>query len=221
MARKKDKEKALQLRRRGKSYSQIKEVLNVSKSTLSYWLQNYPLPPERVRELRDWSEKRIENYRETRRKQREARFDQVYKEQEKLILPLLKRSLFVAGLFLYWGEGTKARKGGLEMSNTDPAVARFFIRWLKEIFNIKKNILSIALHLYSDMDIKKEIRFWSKTLSVPEKQFTKPYIKKTRETDIKRKGVFGHGTCCVRVNRARLAEKVLAGIKIVRDYYGP
>ena len=41
MARKKDKQKALTMRKKGMSYSQIKEKLGISKSTLSGWLQAY------------------------------------------------------------------------------------------------------------------------------------------------------------------------------------
>ena len=55
------KTKAITMRLSGMSYSQIKEVVPVSKSTLSVWLENYPLSQERIRELRDLSPKRIES----------------------------------------------------------------------------------------------------------------------------------------------------------------
>jgi len=43
MARFQDKEKALALRKQEMSYSQIKSILGISKSTLSSWLRDYPL----------------------------------------------------------------------------------------------------------------------------------------------------------------------------------
>lgn len=79
MARFKDREKALILRKQGMSYSQIKKILKVSKSTLSLWLRNYPLSKQRIRKLRDWNEQRIEKCRETKRKKKEERLKQFYR----------------------------------------------------------------------------------------------------------------------------------------------
>src|SRR3989344_1149266 len=94
-----NREKAMGLRKQGMSYSQIKQRLGVSKSTLSYWLRDYPLSDKRIRELRDWNEKRIERYRETRRRQREKLLSDIYKEVKKDVLPLSKHDLLVTGLF--------------------------------------------------------------------------------------------------------------------------
>ena len=73
MARKKDKQKVLAMRHKGMSYSQIKEKLGISKSTLSGWLYNMPLSAERIRELQADSPIRIEKYRNTMRAKREAK----------------------------------------------------------------------------------------------------------------------------------------------------
>jgi hypothetical protein len=219
MARIKDREKALILRKQGMSYSQIKPIINVARSTLSLWLRDYPLPKKRIRELRDRNEQRIEKYRETMRKKKEERLKKFYKEQKKLILPLSKRESFIAGLFLYWGEGTK-NKYSISISNSDPSVINFFIYWLAKILLIPKEEIKIYLQLYNDMDIRKEIDFWSKTLIIPVNQFSKPYIKKTSSDRINHKGGFGHGTCNATVGNARLSEKVLMSIKVITDVYG-
>lgn len=219
MARFKDHEKALNLRRQGMSYSQIKKFLRVSKSTLSYWLRDYPLSKQRIRELRDWSEQRIEKCRETKRQKREKRLKEIYEIQKKLILPLNNRELFLAGLFLYWGEGSKNQFFMLSISNTDPSIIKFFITWLTKFLRIPRIKLKVHLHLYKDMNIEKEIQFWSKTLNIPNQQFNKPYIKKTSLNTINHKGGFGHGTCNVKIGDARLTEKILMGLKSISDYY--
>lgn len=219
MARFKDHEKALALRKQRMSYSQIKKILKVSKSTLSLWLRNYPLSEQRIRELRDWNEQRIERCRETKRKKKEKRLNLFYKEQKKLIFPINKREFFLAGLFLYWGEGSKSQPTELTVSNTDPSVIKFFINWLIKSLSVPKNKIKIQLHLYKDMDIKKEIQFWSKTLKIPLNQFTKPYVKKTSSIRINHKGGFGHGTCNARVDGARLTEKIHMAIKTIADKY--
>jgi len=219
MARFKDREKAIKLRKQEKSYSQIKKILKVSKSTLSIWLRNYPLSKKRIRELRDWNEQRIENYRTTMRRKRQERLDKIYKEQRRILLPLNKREFSIAGLMLYWGEGTKSRSDSLTITNSDPAIIKFFIHWLNKILSVPKNKIKVYLHLYKDMVIDKEIKYWSKIIKIPVNQFSKPYIKKTSSKRINHKGGFGHGTCAIRINNVSLAERVFMGIKAISDYY--
>jgi hypothetical protein len=63
---------------------------------------------------------------------------------------------------LYWGEGTKAQPSRLSISNTDPSIIKFFIVWTKESLKIPETKLRIHLHLYRDMDIKKQFSFGRK-----------------------------------------------------------
>lgn len=219
MARFKDKEKALALRKQEYSYSQIKKILKISKSTLSYWLRDYPLSKKRIRELRDWNEQRIERYRETMKHKKEIRLKNFYQEQKKLIFPISKKELYLAGLFLYWGEGAKTQPSSLTISNTDPSILIFFIFWLKTTLNVAKNRLKVSLQLYSDMNIKKEMSYWSTALKIPLSQFNKPYVKITSSERINHKGGFGHGTCQVKIGDARLSEKILMAIKTISDKY--
>ncbi len=217
MAKFKIRERAVLLRKEGKSYSEIKSLLKVSKSTLSLWLRDYPLSDKKIRELRDWNQKRIENYRETRRKNRENLLRGVYNHEKNNILPFSRRELFLAGLFLYWGEGGKTQLFSLSVSNNDPAMVRFFISWFKNL-GVSKKDLHIRLHLYEDMVIKKEVMFWSDVLDIPTSQFKKSYIKKSRFKNLTYKS-FGHGTCNVIVNSGVLAKKVLMGLQVIRDCF--
>lgn len=176
MARFKDHEKAIILRKKEMSYNQIKKILKVSKSTLSTWLRDFPLSKERIRELRDHNEQRIENFRKTMRQKRERRLKETYETQKKFILPLKNRELFMFGLGLYWGEGAKFRMDRLSISNTDPALINVFIYWLNKSLGISRKKIRVLLHLYKDMDIKREMRFWSEILRIPLSQFASPYI---------------------------------------------
>ncbi|MCP6718297.1 MAG: hypothetical protein KJI70_02015 [Patescibacteria group bacterium] len=219
MARLKDHEKALALRKKEMSYSQIKDVLRVSKSTLSVWLRDHPLSKKRIRELRDRNERRIERFRDTMRKKKEKRLDKTYKLQKNLILPLSKREAFIAGLFLYWADGSKYRADHLSLSNTDPSMIQFFIYWLNKCLKVPKKKMRVVMHLYSDMHIDREMKYWSKTIKIPLEQFSRPYIKKTLSERINHKGSFGHGTCNLRVNSVLLAEKIIMGLKAIADEY--
>ena len=144
MARKQDKDKAIGLRLKGYSYSQIKEELGVSKSTLSVWLDKYPLSPERIRELRDRNPQRIESYINTMRKKREQKFLIALEKARRDIGKLTKRDLFIGGFFLYWAEGGKTKNGALCLANTDPDMLKVFVKWL-ELLDIPRRDLIINL----------------------------------------------------------------------------
>ena len=216
MAKRKDKQKAIIMRQKGMSYSQIKDELNVSKSTLSSWLHGMPLSEKRIKELRDNNPIRIERYRNTMRAKKEARLNEVYKKVSKDINKFSKRDLFLAGLFLYWGEGTKASNCSVVLTNTNPAMLKFFIKWLK-LFDIKNKDLKVKLHLYSDMNVKKSLNFWSKELKIPINQFRKSYIKKTNLKSITYKNGFGKGTCCVMFEGRDLWEYIIMGLKYISN----
>lgn len=218
MAHKELKQKAIELRKKGCSYSQIKDEIGVSKSTLNGWLYDMPLSEKRIRELQADSPIRIEHYRNTMRKKREARLAKVYTEISRKIGKLSNRELFLAGIFLYWAEGTKTRKCGIELTNTNPGMLQFFIRWL-ELFDVPKSSLKVHLHLYSDMDIKKQTRFWAKTLSLSVSQFRKPYIKESSSTSITYKTGFGQGTCSITAGNTELSNKILMGVKYIQGMY--
>ncbi len=126
----------------------------------------------------------------------------------------------IAGLFLFWGEGSESKMPEIEVTNTDPAIPKFFIHWVTNFLKLDRDRIKIHLHLYSDMNVEKEIEFWSSTLKTPKTQFIKPYIKKNSSKLINR-GTFGHGTCTIRVGNARVGEKVQMGLKSIRDYFGP
>jgi transposase len=220
MARLKDREKAIELRKQGRSYGQIKQELGLSKSTLSGWLKQYPLSQERIKELRDHNERRIEKFRETMRRKREERLDKMYENQKKEMLPMNDRDLFLMGLALYWGEGTKSRMSTLELANTDPDMIKFYIQWLTVSLQVPKKSLKVRLHLYKDMNVEEKMYYWSDVLNIPLDQFQKPYVKETLTTKrIQHKGRFGQGTCVIRIHNVPLAEKIGMSIRAVSNLY--
>jgi len=148
------------------------------------------------------------------RAKRENRLSEVYKKVSRDVGSLSKRDLFLAGLFLYWGEGTKVQKNAVTLTNTNPAMLKLFIKWL-ELLDIKRKYLKIKLHLYSDMNIKRSLDFWSKELNIPISQFRKPYIKKTQLKSITYKNGFGKGTCCVMFDNRDLWEYITMALKYI------
>lgn len=214
-----DRESALKLRKEGKSYSQIKKILRIPKSTLSSWLNHLPLTKQQIHLLRDVSESRIEKFRETMQQKKDIRAKIILEKQKKKLLPLTRRELFFCGLFLYLGEGTKVGDSTLSIANTDPNIIKFTLYWFTKILQIPREKIRANLQLYRDMDIGTELNFWVTYLNLDMKQFNRPYIKETTRQRINHKGGFGHGTCALSFYSVNMKNEIIASIKAVTDKY--
>lgn len=218
MALRDKKNEAQRMRKAGASYSQIKAALTVSKSTLSLWLRDMPLPDKRLRELRDHNAVRIERYRETRRKTREARWADVRNRAAKDIGKLSRREILIAGLWLYWGEGGKTKLWTTSVSNNDPAMIRFFIQWLT-LLGVPRERMRVHMHFYSDMDIKGETLYWSRSLGLPLSAFRKPYVKESKQSGLTYPQKFKHGTCNLLYENRDVSEYVLQALEYIRSVF--
>src|SRR3989338_6109218 len=218
MTKIKERRSVITLRKEGKTYSEIRKAVKVSKSTLSIWLKSYPLSGKQLLRIKKIKYKAIERFRKTMRERKEKRLTGYYNEAKQKIFPFSKNNLFIAGLFLYWGEGNKASSHTISINNTDSNVLKFTKYWYSEALNIREKNMKIYLHLYKDMNKIKEINYWSKQLHIPKSQFIKPYIKKSKKSNIDQKG-FGHGTCALVVHNTVIKETILMEIKCISDYY--
>ena len=218
MTRLADKEQARTLRAEGKTYTEIKQVLGVGKGTLSAWLADMPLSSEQMKNVRDWNPRRIEHFRETMRKKREARLQVAYVKAKNDIGKLSRRDLYIAGLYLYWGEGNKSGQAKVGISNTDPSVILAFLDWAK-IMDIPREKLYVRLHLYKDMDMQKEMQYWSQTLRIPTTQFRKPYVKESLLSGLTYKNGYGHGTCNLRFENMPMWEYITMALKYMREQH--
>ena len=214
------RDKAITLRKLGKTYGEIKVALGVPKSTLSGWLSNYPLTAEQIKILESnrYSRKlaAVEKTTLIKLAKRKGRLQETYDKEEERLIPLTERELYLCGLFLYWGEGVKGMRTGVSLNNTDPQVVKFYYYWLTKVIGVKQEKIKVLVHLYNDMNVEESLSFWSNLLKVPRSQFIKPYIKKSSREGISQKG-FGHGTCCIYVYNQYLKEKIMLGLGIIAE----
>lgn len=216
------KQKAVYLRvKKDLSYSAILEQVPVAKSTLSVWLNAYPLSKSRILELKRaaWkkSEAKIELFRATMREKKEQNDLAVYKKYLAKFKYVSDSSNFIAGLMLYLAEGTKVNTGRLAITNTDPRICKFFIVWIEKFYKIPKEKIKIHLQLYRTMDINREISFWEHELGIPKSQFYKPFIRKLTPSSFSYQESFRHGTCAVILLGVKLQREVLMAIKAFMD----
>ncbi len=167
------KSKAISLRREGYSYSDIKKKINVSKSTLSLWLSSLPYIPN------EYARQKIARARLiSSNVKKKNRIDSINRAKEiarKDINNLTKRDLFMLGIGIYIGEGSKTHDI-VRVSNSNPAIIRFMVVWFQKICGLDIKNLSIRLHVYPDNDLKECEQFWVRETGISTAQFLKPYI---------------------------------------------
>ena len=218
MAKFKERRLAIELRKQGKSYGQIRQIVKVSKSTLSLWLRNIPLTEKQILGLKEIRIRATERYRETMRIKRLRKVSGYYKDQSEKLLPLTERELLIAGLFLYLGEGNKVSRSSVGITNTDPSVIKFALYWIINCLKVPAGKVRVQLHLYDDMDIKRETDFWLNELNLPKSCLMNAYIKKSTRESIDQKG-FGRGTCGLWVHNTVLKENLMMAIRAITDNY--
>lgn len=206
------------------SYSEIRKRLGVSKSTLSYWLQEYPLTAAKILELRrkGWQkgEASREKYRLTMRKKQEALDQNVYDEQHSLLEEnLSKQNFYIAGLMLYLAEGAKRKKGSIVLANTDPRLIRFFIKWMDEFLSISRSSVKVQLHLYENMDIRHEKAFWCERLGIKDSQLYKHSVRKLKKNSFSYESTNRHGTCSLYAFGVDKARELMMAMKAFVDIY--
>jgi len=185
------KQKALELRKDGYSYNYISKITGVTKSTLSEWLSNVNYTPNKhtldtIGKARAASglKKHLLKVESLNRARAQAKKD---------IGDLSKRDLFMLGLGVYIGEGTKSFDG-TRISNSNPKIIKFSIKWLKEICGLELVNLRIRIHLYPDNDEKICVNFWSKETGIPVNQFHKSIIDRRINKRISKMGKLPFGT---------------------------
>ena len=219
-----EKDKARELRIKYQmGYSTIRKQVKVSKSTLSLWLKDLPLSDKRILELRReaWSRgiASRELFRQTMQKKREAREQEMYKQLIKKFTKISKQSLYIAGLMLYLAEGSKQNLYAICLSNTDPKIIKFFMRWLETFMAISPDQMRGQLHLYESMDIAKEKDFWYRELGLKSSQFYKDQIRKLRPSSFSYSESHRHGTCQLYYHSGKKKMELMLSIRAFFDTY--
>lgn len=184
-------DRAIDLRKKGYSYSYISEELLISKGTLSYWLTSIPYQPNKETIAMIGKARAASGLAKNHQKMESILRAQA--EAKKDIDNINKRDLFMVGLGLYIGEGSKTNNL-VRMVNSDYKVILLAMRWFNEVIGVPKENFSIRLHLYPDSNEKKTLRFWSKITGLPLGQFKKSQVDYRQDKRVSRKGKLPYGT---------------------------
>ncbi len=185
-----EKEKAISLRREGKTYSEIMKVVPVAKSTISLWLREVGLsvPQQHVLTAKKIAASKRGGL--AKRKQRIDRTSTIFEEAKAEIGTLSKRELFLIGVALYWAEGSKQKEHNvsepLVFGNSDPNMIECFLRWLN-LVGVQDLDVCYELYIHKSGNVERAKQFWVKIIKQPISIFDKRVYFKKGNPKTKRK----------------------------------
>lgn len=183
------KEKVRKLRYEGLSYSEIRAQVTVAKATISNWCQDIELTQKQQRRLLDKKPGFLKGV--TAAQTMYWRLRKEYFEKGKQNYQEFKNdSTFVAGLSLYWAEGSKQH--GAAIANSDHRLMKFMIQWFDAYWDTPPASMKIHLHMHSGQDELSLKKFWSKATAIPLTNYYKTFVK--QEGSGYRKNILYNGT---------------------------
>ncbi|MDP1690124.1 MAG: hypothetical protein Q8L52_02910 [bacterium] len=217
------RQKAEQLRRKGKTYSEIKSFLkkDIPKSTLAYWCRDIPLPKSYHTKVRRLNELNFAKAQAISSKNREEKREAFFKDldiQNNNLLDTFaenKHGRKIVLAVLYLAEGSKTARGSLMFGNSDPSVVRMFVNLMRECYKLDERKFRCTLQCRADQNINGLEKFWSKTTKISLEQFYKARVDKRTLGQISEKQDY-KGVCridyfssVIDLELKRIAQKML------------
>jgi hypothetical protein len=163
------KQKAILLRRQGKSYKEILEHISVSKSSLSLWLKEVVLTYSQVKKLQEKRIKYANIGAQKRKTDRITKTKEIMNRSSSEIGPISSRELFLLGVVMYWSEGAKQKTKNVSQrvtfTNSDPRMVKIFLLWLDRICHISTDDQRFELYIHENGDIEGALKFWKRELN--------------------------------------------------------
>lgn len=215
---------AIEMRRRGFAYSEIENRLHVPKSTLSFWLKKIKLTPEQTKKLAD---KRIETLKANASKRvskTERMIEEIKNSSAGDIREISKKELWLIGVILYWKNGNKSDlRKGVHFSSSDSKMIKLFLRWLKEVGEIKDEEIKFDIFMKgrgknkNDLAVIDAINYWSKIVEFPKDRFSSIYFQKAKNAKEDGQKI---GFLRIKVVQSSMLARQIAGwIKGIQNIY--
>ncbi|MHA4777058.1 acylphosphatase [Streptomyces sp. MSC1_001] len=168
-----------ELRLQGMTYDQIQVELGCSKSSISLWVRDLPkvdrrTPAEQGREaaLKRWAHEGP---------LREAARNAAIREAREAVGTLSDRELFLAGVALYWAEGSKSkpyrRDETVAFINSDPGVIGVYLAWL-DLLQIPRERLRFRVMIHESADVSGAEQYWADLVGTSRSQLQRTTLKK-------------------------------------------
>ncbi len=194
--------KVMELRKQGLSYSKIMKKTGVPKSTVSNWVNKVELTEEQREALNSNRRRAGLKGGIARKNQRIERENKIKIEAKKELKDLIKDSLWLLGVVLYWGEGSKTKPWRIGecviLNNMDPEMIFIFKKWLVEKLGVNESNLQFQLYVHeTTKDVERIKEFWSKKLQI-NKDEIRVYYKRNKINTL-RKNIGGDYNGLIRI----------------------
>lgn len=177
-----EKQKAIELRKKGYSYRDILSEMRVAKSSLSLWLKDLPLTDEEKAFLKNRRRSNISRGRirsgAALRRRRMDRENIILNEAKAEFIKFCEDPLFYIGVSLYWAEGSK-RNNGFGFTNSDGEMQKVMISWIEKYLKVPRNLLQLRLYTHKPFAHEHQEEYWQNQLGVDLSQFRKTVYKPT------------------------------------------
>lgn len=192
------KKRLVQIYSSGKSMADIAKEYHCSINTIVYWMKKYNIQ---------------------RRSHSEATYLKENPNGDPFIIKTrLNRNeqvLFGLALGLFWGEGTKATKHSVRITNTDPAMIRLFRSFLLHICGVPSQKIRYSLVTFNDTHPKSAQTYWAKELEISDDKFgTIVSIRPQGKGTYKRKSLYG--VCSITVSNVKLKTWIMSKLEEVK-----
>lgn len=223
-----DKNSAIKLRKAGQSYSQISLLLDIPKSTLSYWLKDIILSNEARNKIQARTNSTgIAKLIERNKRQTflaEERHDEIYKSAKLESKKLLSDSLFLTGISLYWAEGYKQGAYGskwksIDFANSDPEMIKLMMLFFTKFLELKKSDIKIQIMLHNSESVDRVINFWHNITKVPKYNFIKTCYSVSSASQNKQSRKLENGTIHLRINDVTKFFKLIGWIDGLKEKF--
>jgi transcriptional regulator with XRE-family HTH domain len=196
--------------------TEIARRVGVSKSSVSLWVRDIELTEEQHARLRAMNPAYNRQLSGARTIAKRYRAKRISAQEHGRALARRSEPLHVAGCMLYWGEGAKSPKTQVCFSNSDPAMVRLFVIFLRKYFHIQSSDIRISCHLFADhIERQREIeRYWLEVADLPDESLRKSVVNLySRSSKRKRVNKLPNGTCQVVLSRVHVLQSILGSIQ--------
>ena len=213
---KKNKERALSRRYRaqGKSIKSIAVKLGVSTSSVSVWTRDVILSAQQRQDLDNNNpviNSECGKTKSGRTRSKLYRYRRLLKQSEgRKRAQMTNDVLHRSGSMLYWAEGNKSRNA-LRFCNSDSDMISFFLRFLRECFQISDDEVTLYFNCYlnNGLSLKQIQQFWLDKLKLPSDCLRSAITKQGSSSGGKHK----YGICTLCVNRTDVLQHIYGAIQ--------
>jgi len=199
----------------GQSIKEIARAVGASPSSVSRWVKDIELTPAQLAGLAMRNPILNAQRNGARTRSARARAERLAAQAGGRAAARSGDAVHAAACMLYWGEGSKSRNH-VQLSNSDPAMVVFFVRFLREYFAVPDSRMRIQCNLHADYDqqVRDVEDYWVATLGLSRESLTKSIVNSVSKASLhKRRNMLPYGTCRLTVCSTAIVQHLFGAIQ--------